>query len=151
MTRPSTSLEFNISFDYPSGLTRRDVPEGNSDEKISLAIDNNNGIAVSKYEQETRVTEANIGFAQSLLDGVVRQLSSDPSPEGKRVTIAGLPGFEYEFPIKTLPGVRSRSIFLFHGRDEYQINCQFQADERQQVMEACDQALDTLEVTGPGR
>jgi hypothetical protein len=142
---------FNISFDYPSGFTRRDVPEGNSDEKISLAIDNNNGIAVSKYEQETRVTEANIGFAQSLLDGVVRQLSSDPSPEAKRVTIAGLPGFEYEFPIKTLPGVRSRSIFLFQGRDEYQINCQFQSDERQRVMEACDQALDTLEVTGPGR
>ena len=143
--------QFNISFDYPSSLNRRDVPEGNSDEKISLAIDDNNGIAVSKYEQDNRVSEANIGFAKSLLDGVVRQLSSDPSPQGKRVTIGGLPGFEYEFPIKSLPGVRSRSIFLFQGRDEYQINCQFQDDKRQQVMEACDKALQTLETTGPGR
>jgi hypothetical protein len=142
---------FNISFDYPSSLTRKDVPEGNSDEKISLAIDDKNGIAVSKYEQENRVTEANIGFAQSLLDGVVRQLSSDPSPSAKRVTVAGLPGFEYEFPIKTLPGVRSRSIFLFQGRDEYQINCQFESDKRRQVMEACDKAVDTLKTTGPGR
>ena len=142
---------FNISFDYPSSLTRRDVPEGNSDEKISLAIDDTNGIAVSKYEQDNRVTEANIGFAKSLLDGVVRQLSSDPSPQGKRVTVAGLPGFEYEFPIRTLPGVRSRSIFLFHGRDEYQINCQFQSAKRRQIMDACDQAVDTMKVTGPGR
>ena len=142
---------FNISFDYPSSLSRRDVPEGNSDEKITLAIDDNNGIAVSKYEQDTRVTEANINFAKSVLNGVVRQLSSDPAPQGKRVTIGGMPGFEYEFPIKSLPGVSSRSIFLFQGRDEYQINCQFQGKERQEVMEACDKALETLEVTGPGR
>ncbi|HLM25733.1 MAG TPA: DUF2510 domain-containing protein [Thermoleophilaceae bacterium] len=143
--------EFSIRFDYPSGFSRRDVPEGNSDEKISLAIDDKNGIAVSKYEQETSVTEANIGFTRSVLDGVVRQLSSEPAPSGKRVTVAGLPGFEYEFPIRSLSGVRSRSIFLFQGRDEYQINCQFEPGRRSTVMEACDQALDTLEVARPGR
>ena len=50
-----------------------------------------------------------------------------------------------------MPGTRSRSIFLFQGRDEYQINCQFQPDQRRRSTEACDQALETLEMTGPGR
>ncbi len=140
---------FSIGFEYPSELERRDIPEGNSDERVGLRLDNKNGIAVSKYEQENVVDENNIGLTQSVLDSVVRQISDGPAPSGRRVTIDGLPGFEYEFAIKGNPGVRSRSIFLFHGADEYQVNCEFETDRRAEVMEACDQAVETLEVTGP--
>ena len=143
--------EFNISFDYPSGFERQDVPDGNADAKVSLVIDQKNGVAVSKYEQDNPVTESNIGLTKTVLDGVVSQLAEGPPPEGKRVTVAGLPGYEYEFAIKSIPGTRSRSIFLFQGRDEYQINCQFEPDQRSKVDEACDQALETLKTTGSGR
>ncbi len=143
--------DFNISFEYPSGLERQDVPDGNADAKVSLVIDQKNGVAVSKYEQETAVTESNIGLTKTVLDGVVGQLAAGPAPEGKRVTIAGLPGYEYDFAIESIPGTRSRSIFLFQGRDEYQINCQFQPSQRDKIDEACDQALETLKTTGSGR
>ena len=133
--------DFNISFEYPSGLERQDVPDGNADAKVSLVVDQKNGIAVSKYEQENAVTESNIGLTKTVLDGVVGQLAAGTPPEGKRVTVAGLPGYEYDFAIKNIPGTRSRSIFC-SGRDEYQINCQFQPDQRDKVNEACDQALE---------
>ena len=118
---------------------------------MSLVIDQKNGVAVSKYEQDTAVTESNIGLTKTVLDGVVGQLAAGPAPEGKRVTIAGLPGYEYDFAIESIPGTRSRSIFLFQGRDEYQINCQFQPSQRDKIDEACDQALETLKTTGFGR
>ncbi len=115
---------------------------------MSLLVDDLNGLAISKYEQQTVVTESNVGLTKSVLDGVVRQLSARPPNQARRVTVGGLPGFEYELVPKGMPGVRSRSIFLFHGRDEYQLNCQFTAARRAEVMRACDQALESLRVTG---
>ena len=144
-TRPSTSRSSN-RLRLPEYLTRHDAPEGNSDAKISLAIDNQNGIAVSKTSRRP-ISRATLGFAESLLDGVARQLSADPAPESKRVTAGGLP---LRLRVRDQIAARrtSRSIFLFHGRDEDQINCQFSPTSGRRSWRPATRPWTRLEVTG---
>ncbi|MBA3718036.1 MAG: hypothetical protein H0W87_07415, partial [Actinobacteria bacterium] len=62
---------------------------------------------------------------------------------GTRVEYGGLPGYEYDVDVSTPPGGHSRLLLLFHGKSEYEINCQW-TGKRDEVAKGCDTVLRTL-------
>ena len=90
--------EFNIAFDYPQRLRAPGRPgrqrrrEGEPGDRPARTASRSRSTS-----RRTPSTESNIGLTKTVLDGVVSQLADGPPPEGKRVTVGGLPGYEYEF------------------------------------------------------
>jgi hypothetical protein len=143
--------EFAITFEYPRDLEETDDVSltsqlgSGAEETRALALDENNALIVQKYRLNI---DANAGNLDSTikpeLDNLLGQVS--PGATSVRKEYGGLPALEYDSIKLTNPANgTSRLIFLFDGRDEYEINCQWTPDEREKIQDACDKALDTLE------
>ncbi len=110
-----------------------------------MGIDETNVIAVQRFDLETEVTKGNLNRVKREADTLFSQLAGDRA-EGERTTIAGLPALEYEIDLEEPADASTRAIAIFDGDVEYLMNCQSTPDRAEQISEACDLALETLEL-----
>lgn len=144
---------FEISFEYPDNFKpRKNVTvlnpagiRGTERAVVAVGDDKENLILVERYDLNLAVDEDNIEVIKKQLDAVVMQAIGEPQ-SAKKVEAAGLPGYEYTVPLMKPKDGESRVIFLFKDKIEYEINCQSTPKLRDRIAEACDQALETLEV-----
>jgi hypothetical protein len=101
---------------------------------------------VTRYALGVEVTRKNIAEAQTETDALIQQV--EPNASSKRLQVGGLPAIEYEIDVPSVEDARSRLVFVFDGEDEYLINCQWKPDKREEIQDACQVALDTLEPAG---
>jgi hypothetical protein len=142
---------FAIVFEHPIDLREiEDVPFASAAGSDSTAteargLDERNLILVSRYDLDMSVTRAKLSAVKAELDEVVsRATGQDLS--GTRIEIGGLPGYEYDFDLDSVPPVTSRLLVLFHHDAEYTLNCQWTAERRRDIEAACRQAVATLRV-----
>lgn len=142
---------FGIVFSYPNQMSlRTDVRTATragdvapTDKTVALALDRVNLITISRHTLRTPVTDANLNQAKLEFDRLITQLSPTAAP-GVLVQRGGLPGLEYEFPVPSLPGERSRRTILFDGDTEYTLDCQSTTEKRELIDKACDTTVDTV-------
>ena len=140
---------FGITFEYPGDFEVKDDVSvsgssgSSADERTALALDNENLLVVEKYGINIAVTDDNLDQIKRELDGVVQQATGKPA-SGKKTEVGGLPAYEYRTSLSKPGDGESRLIFMFDGKTEYELNCQSTPDKRDQINEACDQAVETL-------
>ena len=141
---------FGITFEYPGNFELRDdvnvgaTAGGAAKERRAVTLDGDNMILISKYELRTAIDESNVDQVKSEADRVFTQLAGT-SLSGDRVTVGGLPGYEYNFDVADPENGRSRVTMLFDGRAQYNLNCQSTPAKRDELDRACRRALETLE------
>ena len=141
---------FDLTFKYPdsfneaSNITVASEAGGSATDRKGVALDKDNLLLVTKFKLNTTVTEANVSRIKPEADQVMSQVSGT-DVSGERVTVGGIPGFEYNFGLSKPANGRSRFVMLFDGSTEYTLNCQSTPEKRDEVEEACQQAIDTLE------
>ena len=96
---------------------------GATENNIALALDNQNGIILQTARLNVAVTKANLDAAKREFDALVGK--ADPSASGEPTEVATFPALEYRpIAVDSIPDGESVITFLFHGRDEFVINCQ---------------------------
>jgi len=145
-----SNFRFNFSYpkDWFKGSANKDADQstgGKPTARAAVGFDDDNGVLMSRYDLSADVTAAELPDHVSELDGIVSQFSGQRS-SGTVADIGGLPAVAYEeFALPEDPNGRSsRVIFLFDGKTEYEINCQWTAQGRERVNQGCDQVLGTL-------
>jgi len=140
---------YPFTFEYPDDWTESDDVEiseelgGAGLDKRAVAIDESDGIIVERFELNVEVDEKNIDLAQDELDGLITSI--DPSATGEVGDIGGYISVTYDDVQVPEPESVSRLVVLFDGDQEYLLNCQYTEDHTDEVIEGCDQAIDTLE------
>jgi hypothetical protein len=142
--------DFPFTFSYPGDFEETDDVEASqsvgasAEASTGIGLTENDGILVSSYQLGVEVTERNIERAQREFDGLVRQLDPEAGPS-EITEIAGLPSLTYDdVAVSSVEGGVSDLTFIFEGDQEYLINCQSTPDHRDEIAEACDQALESL-------
>jgi hypothetical protein len=145
---------FAISFEYPDDfeetddVTLSEQRGSRAEESRALGLDEDNGIIVQRYRLQRSIDETSLDAAKAEFDELVSELAPD-APAGQKTEIGGLPALSYtDVPVTDPANAESRLIVLFDGSTEYLINCQSTPDKRDQMNEACDMAVDTLERSG---
>ncbi len=139
-----------ITFEHPSDFDRLEKIRfgrqagAQAAARAGVGLDVDNAIIVSRYDLQATVTAGNLATFKAEVDRVIGQLAGKPV-SGRRITYGSLPGYEYEVSLDDPPGATSRLALLFDRRTEYLVNCQSTPEKRDQIEEACRQALDTLE------
>ena len=111
-----------------------------------MAIDKDNLIVVQRYGPlNFAVTERNLRRVKSEVDRVFSQAAAEPA-SSEPVDVGGFPALEFdEIELMRPPDGVSRIVVLFDQRTEYVINCQSTPEHRDEIEEACEVALDSLE------
>lgn len=143
---------FPFTFEYPSDFRASDdVSFDNElgaqpDETTAIGLDDANGIVLQRFTLNIAIDEDNIDQAKAEFDGLVGQV--DSSASGEIGQSAGFPSLSYDaVSVMSPPDGESRITVLFDGDQEYLINCQSAPDQREQVNDACDQAIGSLQGT----
>lgn len=141
---------FPFTFEYPDGWEEIDDPEANTSlgsEAVAshaVGLDDANLIAVQNYSLNLAIDEGNIDQAKKEFDGLIQQLT--PEAEATIGDVNGYPSLEYEgIPAGQKDGYKSNFTAFFIGDQEYLVNCQYDEENRDEVLAACDQTFDTLE------
>ena len=93
------------------------------------------------------VDRSNLGAAKRQFDNLFRQL--DPTVSAQASEVAGLPALTIDaVDIPSVAGGQSRFVAFFDGDQEYLLNCQSTPDNRDDIEQACDMALETLTLDG---
>ncbi len=142
---------FGITFEYPADLqSTGDVniaqSRGEADESVALASSEDNAIFVQRYTLKRSVDAGDARAVKQELDQVLSDLAGMPL-EGKRVDVGGPLSFRYEIDrLETPEDGRSTIVVTFDGDTEYFVNCQSVPDGRSELEDACDQAIETLQL-----
>lgn len=141
---------FAITFEYPGNFerttdVRTDQDEGEAEESVALAMSEDNAIFVQRYGLNRTVTPELADAVKNELDGVLSRLAGT-EVSGRPIEVGGSPvAFRYEIDRLQEPeDGRSTIVAVFDGDKEYFINCQSVPDGREELEEACDEAIDTL-------
>lgn len=143
---------FGITFEYPEGFEESDDVTINqqqgsqAEDSRAVGLDDDNGIIVQRYKLQESISEDNLDLAKAEFDALVAQLSPD-APRGETTEVGGLPALLYSrVPVRSIKDGESRLVVVFDGATEYLINCQSTPGKRSEVNEACDMAVETLEL-----
>jgi hypothetical protein len=140
---------FAITFEYPGNFERTtDVRTnrgvGDAEESVALAMSEDNAIFVQRYGLNRTVTPELADAVKSELDEVLSRLAGT-EVSGRRIDVGGAIAFRYEIERLQEPeDGRSTIVAVFDGDKEYFINCQSVPDGREELDEACAEAIDTL-------
>ena len=146
---------FGITFEYPADLqSTGDVniaqSAGRADESVALASSEDNAIFVQRYTLKRSVDAGDARAVKQELDQVLSELARMPL-EGKRVDVGGPLSFRYEIDrLETPEDGRSTIVVTFDRDTEYFVNCQSVPDGRSELEDACDQAIETLQLKRSG-
>ncbi|HZC13349.1 MAG TPA: hypothetical protein VE270_04935 [Thermoleophilaceae bacterium] len=142
---------FAITFEYPGDFERTtDIDaerrQGQAEKSVALAMSEDNAIFVQRYGLNREVTADDAEAVKQELDGVLGELAGT-EVSGKRIQVGGAVAFRYEVEELQEPDDgRSTIVAVFDGDTEYFINCQSVPDGREELDEACDRAIETLEL-----
>lgn len=147
---------FAITFEYPEDFEESDdvtisqQQGAEAEDSRAVGMDSDNGIVVQRYALQRGIDEEELDLAKAEFDALLADLSPD-AKEGETTEVAGLPALLYaDVPVRSVERGQSRLVVLFDGRTEYLINCQSTPEKRDEVEEACDLAVETLERKGTG-
>lgn len=144
---------YGITFEYPGELDRTEDVElsetaGQAEDTLALGLSEDSAIFVQRYRLQQEVTDQNADAARREIDALLTRLSGS-EVEGEPLEVGDLPSFRYELErLETPEGGRSTIVVVLDGRTEYFLNCQSVPDERDELEQACDQMIETLEPTG---
>jgi hypothetical protein len=142
---------FGITFEYPGNFQRtEDVSlsqsAGQAEASVALATSEDNAIFVQRYGLNRPVGARDADVVREELDQVLSNLAGT-EVEGEPIDSGGPLTFRYEIDrLETPEDGRSTIVVTFDGDTEYFINCQSVPDGREELEEACDQAIETLEL-----
>jgi hypothetical protein len=142
---------FAITFEYPGDFERTtDIDaerrQGQAEESVALAMSEDNAIFVQRYGLNREVTADDAEAVKQELDQVLGQLAGSPV-SGKQIQVEGSVAFRYEVEqLREPEDGRSTIVAVFDGDTEYFINCQSVPDGREELDEACERAIETLEL-----
>jgi hypothetical protein len=143
--------DFPFTFSYPDGFEEIDdidIDEqlgADSDNTVAVGIDEHDLITVERYTLQIAVDEQNLRLAKHEIDALFAKLDDSGDVVTTQTEIAGFPALTAtEIPVSSIEGAASDITIIFDGDQEYVINCQSTPDHRDEVDEACDQALETL-------
>ncbi len=146
---------FGITFEYPADFQRTDDvniarSQGQADESVALASSEDNAIFVQRYTLNRPVDEKDARALRAEFDEVLGELAGMPL-QGERIDAGGPLAFRYEIDkLQTPEDGRSTIVVTFDGDTEYFINCQSVPDGRAELEDACDRAIETLQLKGSG-
>ncbi|MBI5310494.1 MAG: hypothetical protein HZB14_05650 [Actinobacteria bacterium] len=131
----------NAAFNYGAGAGLRSV-------SVSLK-DPYDQVTVTQYKLKKTLPKGVNGNRREV-DKIVAQLTSEAkgtASDGEVVSHGGIPGYMYVVEYNAPDGrlLRNQLVFLFKGRDEFQINCQSTDERRAELEKGCDMVLDTIE------
>ena len=144
---------YRISFEYPGDLERTDDVElsetsGQAEDTLALGLSEDSAIFIQRYRLQQEVTAENAESAKREIDAVLTRLSGS-EVEGEPIEVGDLPAYRYELErLETPEDGRSTIVVVLDGDTEYFLNCQSVPDEREELQEACEQMIDTLEPRG---
>jgi hypothetical protein len=145
------------SFSYPGGWEQREgsgaaAEVGNAVSSVAFApAQGANGLTVTVYRLQVVVTEENVDSLRAEVAAVTEQIFREAGGRvtagPNRVTIAGHPGFSAKGTGMTPAGnrVESQVTLIFDGKSEYFLNCQFTADQAEEIQQGCRKVLESLE------
>ena len=144
---------FSFKFEYPSDFSETD--EITTDQQVggqALAqagvffdTEEHDILLVEEYQLALEIDKSNLGVVEAEIDDLLAGVATD-APRAERIEVAGLPALRYaDIAIPTVEDGVSTINFIFDGDREYLVNCQSTPSGRDQVAEACDLALETLE------
>ena len=142
---------FPFTFTYPEDFEEIDEVEisqqlgAAAEETVAVGVDEQDAIILEHFIVQIEVNEQNLRLAKREIDSLLQQLGPG-APPTTETEVAGLPALTAtEVPVSDIEGGLSDLTILFDGDDEYVINCQSTEEHRDEVDEACEMALDTLE------
>lgn len=152
-----TTPTYPFSFSYPSGwtLTRNaafNFGSGSGERSLSIALKQpNDQVTITQYKLR-KTLPAGVNGNQREVDRIVARLTAQAkgtASDSKTVSYGGIPGYEYvvEYPAPDKTVLRNKLVFLFKGKDEFQVNCQSSPKNRDELEKGCKQVLDTLKFT----
>jgi hypothetical protein len=140
------TFEYPDSFEFTSDLTIAQTRGSEADDRVALASDDENLIALERYTLDVEVDESNFDQVKQEFDQLFQQV--DPSAEAQPGEIAGLTSLSLDAIAVPIPeNGESRYTVLFEGDQEYLINCQSTPEGRPEIEAACDLMLETLTPT----
>jgi len=157
----STYSENDVSFEYPSDWeefpAEAAAASTGSNElwNTTFGPDKTNLVNITAYGLNIEVTEDNVETIEGELDRVIQGVVSEAGGEiadgPTKTTIAGFPAYTYEWQGVEVDGDEkdSNAYFLFAGKTEYFFNCQFSDDTADDVLDGCNQILNSFEVAEP--
>ena len=160
LSTPTGSRTFNspriaLHFTYPAAFSNgrinsvsRKIESDRQVTRAALRIGSSGYdlLIVTRYADiKPPVSSGNINAQKAEYDRAMSKIF-DRTAVGAVGTIGGLPALRY--PDAPTPGVpvsaTTRAAFVFLGKDEYELQCQWTAAERTAVLDACAQMLRTL-------
>lgn len=147
---------FGITFEYPDDLQLRRNPGAGQvlaaepDRAVALVRNPGNRIIVASYALNRAVTEANLDSAERRLDRSVATADRGVG-SGRRVDVAGFPGFEYRISGARTQGAGLRYTAFFVEDTKYVIACQSSPERRNEIRALCERALVTMDTTAERR
>lgn len=145
---------YPFTFDYPSSwkLVRDAAFNYGSDDSAVRSVsvsykDPYDQVTITQYRLKKTLPEGVNGY-QPEVDKIVARLTKQAkgqAGDGEVVEFGGAPGYQY---LVEYPGgggtLQNRLTFLFKGREEFQVNCQSSAKNRETLNAGCDQILGSL-------
>jgi len=128
-------------FTYDSAQTAGVRPVASA----AIGIDQNNSVLLTRYTLATAVASATLADQLPELNSVVSRFAGRPY-FGEITEVGSRPAVRYkEFALQNDAARRSsRVVYLYDGAAQYELNCQFTPDHREQMNLGCDQMLATL-------
>jgi hypothetical protein len=142
---------FPFTFSYPDGfevtedVTVDQALGAQADETAAVGVDDDNILLVQSFTLNISIDESNLDLAKQEIDGLAKQV--DPDASSEETEVAGLPALELDgIAVPTVEEGESRLTVIFDGEQEYYLNCQSTPENREEIAEACDLALETFEL-----
>ena len=159
----ATYSENGVTFEYPEDWIPMQVESqagtllwstSYGPEEFNPGATGVNYVNVSGYRLAREVKPSDLPKLDRVVGQFVTELASRTGGEitagPTATTVAGLDGYEVEVGGLSLEGetASSRMVFLFQGDLEYFVNCQYNDDAEETILDACDQVLSTFTVEG---
>jgi hypothetical protein len=152
-TKAFAAPQMAITFQYPARFRAVKIESvvneaGNTKNSTIAAVGTGETdfLAVSRTPIPVALNAANLHQALPLFDSLMSRLTRQ-SVNGKALDLDGAAAIEYpRVPIPRLNGVTSRIIFVFVGKDRYELQCQATKSGLDTIEKACNQMVSTLKV-----
>jgi len=129
------------NFTYDSAQTAGAPPAASA----AIGIDQDNSVLLTRYNLAEPVASMALADQLPELNGVISRFAGRPY-FGEITQIGSRPAVRYEEFVLQNDAARrsSRVVYLYDGAAQYELNCQFTPDHREQMNRGCDQMLSTL-------
>lgn len=140
---------YPFTFEYPSDFeVTEDVnfsveAGGNLEDNRAVALDEENMLILSRTTLNVTIDESNLELAKDEMDQLFQQIDPE-SGQGEEGEYAGFLALDYQVSVDTPEDGESRIVSLFDGDQQYTINCQSAPEQREEIEQACQRALDTI-------